>query len=131
MFHSLTNFAQQSNREHSCSTAMDRNKNTVDDYLTIVDESGDKFNDYNFYTDDALYWKDVGEQQGYMSELDGQLTWKRVSDSDFPNHTFWGPSGGISAINPQDINQGYIGNCWIMSALSAIAEVPDRVDDLF
>lgn len=63
--------------------------------------------------------------------MDGQITWKRVSDSDFPNHTFWGPAGDITAINPQDINQGYIGNCWIMSALSAIAEVPSRVDNLF
>lgn len=42
----------------------------------------------------------------------------------------WGPNGKES-VNPQDINQGYIGNCWIMAAISAIAEVPGRVDSVF
>lgn len=49
----------------------------------------------------------------------------RVSDAAFPSSTFWGPGGNI---NPQDINQGYIGNCWIMAAISALAEHPERVD---
>ena len=49
---------------------MDRNKNTVDDYNTIVSGS-DMYNDNNFPTDDAMYWLDSGERNGYMSELDG------------------------------------------------------------
>ena len=93
---------EQSNRKHTCSTAMDRNKNTVDDFLTIVDGSN-MYTDVNFPTDDALFWKDAGEEGRDMDMLDESITWKRVSDDDFPKESFWGPKGKAS-INPQDIN---------------------------
>jgi hypothetical protein len=55
----------------------------------------------------------------------------RISDDNFyGNHSFWGPEG-VEDITPQDINQGYIGNCWIMAAISALAEIPGRVNDIF
>ena len=108
---------------------MDRNKNTVDDFINIVKrDSSNKFVDHNFPINDALYWKDAGEAGRDMAQLESWIEWKRISDDD--NLTFWGPKGKQS-INPQDINQGYIGNCWIMAAISAIAEVPDRVTDVF
>jgi len=66
-----------------------------------------------------------------MANLEDYVSWKRISDSDFyGNHSFFGPNG-TADINPQDINQGYIGNCWIMAAISALAETPNRVDDIF
>jgi calpain-15 len=43
----------------------------------------------------------------------------------------FGPDKLPSNITPEDIRQGYIGNCWIMAAISAVAEVEDRIDDLF
>ena len=104
---------------------MDRNKNTVDDFLTIVAGSGTgTYTDNNFPINDALYWKDAGEANGDMSNLESYISWERISSSD---HNLWGPRG----INPQDINQGYIGNCWIMAAISAIAEYPGRVESMF
>ena len=47
---------------------MDRNKNTVDDFLTIVEgtERGSYF-DHNFPISDALYWRDAGEANGDMA----------------------------------------------------------------
>ena len=57
------------------------------------------------------------------------VTWMRISDNDFPASTFWG-ANGVDSISVQDINQGYIGNCWIMAAVSALAEHPTRVDGL-
>ena len=51
----------------------------------------------------------------------------RISDSNFPASSFFGPNG-LASVNPQDINQGYIGNCWIMAAISAVAEKKERID---
>ena len=42
--------------------------------------------------------------------------------------TLWGPSRDASSITPSDMNQGYIGNCWVIAAVSALAEVPGRID---
>ena len=72
----------QSDRTHTCSTAMDRNKNTKDDFLKIKAGSK-KFTDANFPIDDALYWKDAGEADGEMAMLEDWITWKRISDDDF------------------------------------------------
>ena len=38
---------------------------------------------------------------------------------------------GENGVTPKDIFQGSIGNCWFMSAISAIAEKPGRVESLF
>jgi hypothetical protein len=53
----------------------------------------------------------------------------RISDPAFPFKDFFGPQKKAS-ISVQDINQGYIGNCWIMAGLSALAERPSRIDKL-
>ena len=34
-------------------------------------------------------------------------------------------------MTPNDIAQGSIGNCWIMVALSALAEYPERIENIF
>lgn len=52
----------------------------------------------------------------------------RASEA-FPSssgHSLWG-----SAISPNDVNQGSLGNCWFLAAASAIAEVPGRMEDVF
>ena len=51
----------------------------------------------------------------------------RISDPDFPGKTLWGPGKVHDDIGPEDIVQGYIGNCWIMAAVSALAERDNRI----
>ena len=34
-------------------------------------------------------------------------------------------------IEPQDIMQGGLGNCWLMAAIACVAEFPDLIDSLF
>lgn len=34
-------------------------------------------------------------------------------------------------MEPNDINQGQLGDCYFLAALSSLAEFPDRVQDLF
>jgi hypothetical protein len=115
-------FAQES-ASRRCSIAMQRNWNTTDDYNTIRTQTEDKFVDINFPIDDAIFWQDFGEAGG-LSTLN--IEWKRVTDPGFPSSNFWGENG----ISVRDIRQGYIGNCWIMAAMSALAEHPERVQDI-
>ena len=77
---------------------MERNKNTKDDFLSIV-KGSKKYTDKNFPTNDALYWKDAGEEGYDMDQLDEFVTWKRISDDDFEKSSFWGPTG-VPSINP-------------------------------
>ena len=38
---------------------------------------------------------------------------------------------GTDGITPNDIMQGALGDCWFMSAASALAEVPGRMEKVF
>jgi len=37
----------------------------------------------------------------------------------------------FKGINPDDIKQGYCGDCYFLSAISALAEFPDRIEKIF
>jgi hypothetical protein len=57
------------------------------------------------------------------------IEWRRPSD-------FMASNGGEirvfdNGINPSDIRQGYLGDCWFLSALAALAEFPVLVEALF
>ena len=52
--------------------------------------------------------------------------WKRAKYA-FKDKSLFGTTG----IRPADIRQGSIGNCWFMSAASAIAEYPGRMEKVF
>lgn len=110
---------------HTCHTAQDRNKAALDDFYSIYNGSS-MYSDDDFKPDsDSLYWGDFSEGNSWASK-ESQITWKRASDV-YGNASLYGSNG----VNPDDIAQGALGNCWFLAAAATLAQVPSRVDKLF
>ena len=58
---------------------------------------------------------------------DKLVRWTRAYDAFGDNYRLFGTEG----ITPYDVIQGAIGDCWFMSAASAMAEVPGRMEAIF
>ena len=84
-----------------------------------------KYTDTDFKPDwTSILWKDAEETfTGFTEE---SSVWKRASEA-YPKSTLWGTKG----IRPQDMSQGSIGNCWFISAASALAEEKGRMESVF
>jgi hypothetical protein len=98
---------------------------TLDQALNSWTGSG-VYSDYSFTGWDALYenWQNSDEQAGWDSSVSG---WERVPDIDGADYSFWGPYG----IRPQGVSQGGLGDCWFLSAASALAEEGSRIREVF
>lgn len=101
------------------------NEGTIQVSLT----SGLSFVDLDFPpTDSSLYKQVPSTTAGDSSaaRVKAPVEWKRTSEF---------MTGEIEvfadAIEPNDIRQGALGDCWFLCAISAIAEFPDLVRDLF
>lgn len=70
---------------------------------------------------------DVGEQE--RSKFEG-VVWKRCSDI-FPDRVIF-PVSTIDSLLLEDVQQGFLGNCYLMTVLSAMAEhEPKALKNLF
>lgn len=61
-----------------------------------------------------------------------QLTsraWERPTD--FLPASQWDTICLADGIDPNDIDQGALGDCWFLAAVAAVAEFPDRIHDIF
>ena len=66
------------------------------------------------------------EAQSLVASQAYDIFWERASEK-WPERSLWGSTG----VNPSDIAQGDLGNCWLMAAISAVAEYPERIENLF
>lgn len=87
--------------------------------------TGKKHTDESFMPVRSSLIKNWGE-----ADLDTQRTWKnfgwrRVSE------IYQQPIKVFDNIEPNDIQQGALGNCYFLSALAALAEFPHRIQRLF
>lgn len=93
------------------------------DLLSKLSGSSEPFSDPSFPRQLSSLC-DVSNSE--MVERFGQYVWKRPREIyDGPFHIFY------DNIEPDDIKQGSLGDCYFLSALSSLAEWPDRVRKLF
>ena len=132
--HMFAELDQLENKTHTCNTAMNvlKEQDITDDRFNELNSGTVEWTDDKWPHLDSLYWLDQNEHEEDMAEIASvlhDLTWERVKDLETEGFTLWGPDGK-SSVDPGDINQGSIGNCWLLSAMSALAEVPGRIDDM-
>lgn len=86
---------------------------------------GKKYTDDKFPPSFESLWG-FGEKQTFPIDYFRQIHWKRPEEifkSGF--QVFQGD------INPNDVKQGILGDCYFLAAVSAIAEIQDRIKKLF
>jgi hypothetical protein len=71
--------------------------------------------------------------KNHVSKNKGRYEWKRLSDNDRGYNIIRIPKEikKDDDILTEDINQGELGNCYFLSALSSLAEVPQRIQNMF
>jgi len=78
--------------------------------------SGKLFEDVSFPADSsAVSWTQKSSYE-----------WKRPTEVE-TSPSLWGKKG----IRPAAINQGSLGDCWLLASMAAIAEWPERIEKVF
>ena len=113
-----------------CSRAVDRLLLRNTDFNDVLRENTGSWEDPEFGFPDAVYWEEMrptlpmDDESGTAQQAD----WIRISDVfGTDEHSLWGSTG----INYKDAKQGYLGDCWIIAAASAVARDPERIRSMF
>ena len=88
-------------------------------------ETGVKFTDPHFPPEKSSLIKDWNDWNNIKIVEWKRYTWKRAEEI-YPQ-----PIRVFNEIDPNDILQGELGDCYFLSSLSAIAEHPERIQRLF
>jgi len=114
---------------HTCFTAAERNKAPLDDFWTNY-RGSTQYSDSEFTPDaSSLHWTDISHSDGSTGSEGARwsgIQWQRAGDV-FADHSLYGTNG----VTPADVRQGTIGDCWFLSAISALSEVPGRIERIF
>ena len=105
---------------------VERLNNPNIDYESII-KSGTFFKDEDFPPEPgSLFNAKYSKLSSSESREWKKLEWLRAGE------IFKGQSYSVfSGIDPNDIKQGMLGNCYFLSALSALSEFPDRIKQIF
>ena len=123
-------FAQQKKTISSkvCQKVPDRNKANLPDFYGILN-GGDAFTDDAFphTSNDVFAFSDADET--YRYHIPAKESWMRAKDvfTKEKGYSLFGKNG----VTPQDMRQGAIGNCWFISAASALSEKAGRLEKVF
>ena len=99
----------------------------VDMIQHLCKRRGLKFFDLDFPADSSSLFPHPNEAS------DQVVQWRRPGEFMLvdPEKNLGNPDVFIEGIEPGDIRQGALGDCWLMCALSSLAEFPDLVRKLF
>ena len=86
---------------------------------------GLKFSDPNFPPERSSLYTDLDTVDVSNKYLTDQLVWKRLDE------IYSGDKKVFDSIEPNDIKQGMLGDCYFLSSLSALAENPQRIQRMF
>ena len=110
---------------HTCQYSINRIKAGAADYKSIIG-SGNKYTDNSFPANsEMISWSDFPRSDsGGLSSYVTSCTYKRISDF-YPNNKLF------NQISTFDIYQGRLANCYWITATSAVAGIPSRMEDVF
>ena len=86
----------------------------------------------NNYSYKGAFTDSTYKQADAMQNWTTAYTWKKMSEH-FPAASGYKifENNAQTSINIDDTIQGYLGNCWMLSSMAAIAEVPARIWRMF
>ena len=116
--------AQTQAANHTCTSTADINKMSLRNMdFTTLRNGQYLISDPQFPAgDESMAWPELGEK--LETDMDNAI-WERAYKA-FPGKTLFG-----DGISTDDIIQGSLGNCWFLSAASAVAEFPGRMEKIF
>ena len=122
----------------------DRGQKKLDNILDKCIETNQKFKDKEFPPEKSSLITDWNEDNDEVREAKGEdwdsIEWKRAEDIEEFNDAAEGQlelfkkgidGTGAEGIEPNDIQQRGLGDCYFLCVLSALAEKPERIRSLF
>lgn len=107
---------------------------SFDDILAFCQKKKKKYTDDSFPpTAKSLIndWTDESEDILEKVPIWSKFIWVRASESEELNDEDGALAIFVNDVSPQDIMQGSLGDCYFLSILSVLAEVPKRIMNLF
>jgi len=109
--------------EPYCQHSIQRIKNGPSFLASQILGTGKPFEDPDFPITEVITYP--GKEAIYTVELQ-EYTNAWIRAGEIPDATMW--SNEETVPSPRDIVQGYIGDCYLVSSLSALADLPGRVE---
>jgi len=106
----------------TCTAAIDRLKRG---HTNFEKDQTNKFVDLDFTPRNAIYWVNHRGMYKLSSIHNSPENWKRVTELDGATSLFG------DSIRLSDIEQGRIGDCWLMSAIASLSENEQLVRNMF
>lgn len=121
-------------KKHGCQFAFNRLRGGPDADFYDIQEGTTKYKHKEFQGKQMIRWNDNPHANGnFFKNQMKQAKFKRVFALNKQAKKAGNPLSlfGTNGVSPNDIAQGDLGNCWILSAAGSMAEVPGRVENIF
>jgi hypothetical protein len=123
-------FNEQTNIDTtSCSFVHDRLKMPAIKETLFVG-TGVQFEDPYFKPEEVIYWENARGELGDLKALGDSMRYVHAFDAGWSKrngYSLWGSNG----IDYDDMEQGKLGNCYLISGAATIAEKPNRIKKVF